>query len=207
MAREHLQKPLQDIEGNLLLDAMVRLLDPTTHAPIPETIYSAATGTDTRAQPFSAEGGVLDVYLDRPRTVDVGVTVPGAPEFVIHNVDIGDEEVYRETFPFSATGVLTVKSFPMRFYVEDACEVISVRASVGTAPVGASLIVDVNKNGVTIFSPQSGRPAIAAGSNTATVSPSGVTLASGDYLTIDVDQIGSSTAGADLTVQVRVHRI
>jgi hypothetical protein len=39
--------------------------------------------------------------------------------------------------------------------------VTGVRASVGTAPTGATLIVDVNLAGTTIFTTQASRPAIA----------------------------------------------
>lgn len=78
----------------------------------------------------------------------------------------------------------------------------SVRASVGTAPTGATLIVDVNKNGTTIFTTQANRPAIAISGNTATGTPDVTSWASGDYLTVDVDQVGSTVAGSDLTVVV-----
>jgi hypothetical protein len=78
-----------------------------------------------------------------------------------------------------------------------------VRASVGTAPTTQSVIVDVNKNGTTIFTTQGNRPTIAAGANTdASSTPDVTAFAAGDYMTVDVDQIGTGTVGADLTVQV-----
>ena len=106
--------------------------------------------------------------------------------------------------PFSAAGALTVQVFPLRLYAAQAFTITSIRASVGTAPTGSSLIVDVNKNGTTLFTTQSARPTIAAGTNTATTVPAVTSVAAGDYLTVDVDQIGSSNAGSDLTVQVVV---
>jgi len=107
--------------------------------------------------------------------------------------------------PFSIGGTLTVGTGKHRLYNDTGASLLirSVRASVGTAPTGASLIVDVNRNGTTIFTTQAGRPTIAAAANTARVTGMDVTaLADGDYLTIDVDQIGAGSAGADLTVQV-----
>lgn len=80
----------------------------------------------------------------------------------------------------------------------------AVAISCGTSPTGASIIVDINKNGTTIFTTQANRPAIAAsGHASGKVTNMDVTsLADGDYITIDVDQIGSTIAGSDLSVQV-----
>ena len=84
--------------------------------------------------------------------------------------------------------------------------VLGVTAAVNTAPVGSAIVVDVNRNGTSLFAVQANRPQIAAGAN-ATVgsaAPAVVSLATGDYLTVDVDQVGSGVAGADLTVLVRI---
>jgi hypothetical protein len=105
---------------------------------------------------------------------------------------------------FSVAGTLSTVTGLARWYNDSGrtLSIVKVRASVGVAPTGASLIVDVNKNGTTIFTTQSARPTIAAAGVTATGTPAVTTLADGDYLTVDIDQIGSGTAGADLTVQV-----
>lgn len=104
--------------------------------------------------------------------------------------------------PFSLGGVAAVQAFSMRLYAPVDCTILSVRASVGTAPTGAGLIVDINKNGTTIFTTQSNRPTIAPGTNTDNSVPDVTTLLAGDYLTIDIDQVGSTVAGSDLSVQV-----
>jgi hypothetical protein len=105
--------------------------------------------------------------------------------------------------PFSITGALTTRTGPHRIYVEGSFKFEACRASVGTAPTGASLIMDVNKNGTTIYTTQSARPTVTAGTNTATAnSPDVTTFSSGDYLSVDIDQIGSTVAGSDLTVAV-----
>jgi hypothetical protein len=104
-----------------------------------------------------------------------------------------------------ADAVLATGTGAQRFYSPYACTIVQVRANVVTAPTGASLIVDVNKNGTTIYGTQSARPTIAASSVTAVGgAPTVTTLAAGDYLTIDIDQIGSTVAGGILTVQVTV---
>lgn len=109
---------------------------------------------------------------------------------------------------FSNTGTLVVETGIHRLYNDSAraWTIAGIRASVGIAPTGASVIVDININGTTIFTTQANRPTIAAGTFTSgklTNMDIG-SVAVGDYLTIDVDQIGSAVAGAQLTVQVEV---
>lgn len=110
--------------------------------------------------------------------------------------------------PFSNTGALAVQAGTHRLYNDSGATwtIISVRASVGTAPAGASIIIDVNKNGTTIFTTQGNRPTIAAAGNTSgKVTNMNVTsIADGEYVTVDVDQVGSTTTGADLTLQLEV---
>lgn len=88
-------------------------------------------------------------------------------------------------------------------------EILGIYAACHTAPTGAAIIVDINKNGTTVFTTQGNRTTIAAGSNDSGSEdvPDVVTLASGDYLTMDIDQVGSSVAGAVVSVHVRLARI
>lgn len=112
-----------------------------------------------------------------------------------------------EAYPFSVNGALTVRTGTSRLYLEGNYTVETVRASVGTAPTGASIICDVNKNGTTIYSTQSARPTIAVSTNSANGnSPAITTFASGDYITVDIDQIGSTVAGSDLVVTIRLRK-
>ncbi|WP_329474738.1 hypothetical protein OG555_23795 [Kribbella sp. NBC_01484] len=114
-----------------------------------------------------------------------------------------------EAYTFAVTGTIAVATGKSRIYLEHDYVVETVRAAVHTAPAGAALVVDVNKNGASIYTDQANRPSIAVGTNSATGNNPAVTaLAAGDYLTVDVDQVGSATAGAgaELTVTVRVRR-
>ena len=112
-----------------------------------------------------------------------------------------------EAYTFAVTGAVTVGTGKSRIYLEDEYVIETVRAAVDTAPTGAALVVDVNKNGTTIYTSETKRPSIAAGTNTDLGdTPDVTTLAAGDYLTVDVDQVGSTAAGSDLTVTVRVRR-
>ncbi len=108
-----------------------------------------------------------------------------------------------QTATFSLTGALAVVTGTGRFYFNRACTIVSVRIAVNTPSAGASIIVDVNKNATTIFTTQGNRPTLAAGANTVlSGTPDITTMAQGDYLSIDIDQIGSTTAGSDLSVMV-----
>ena len=113
-----------------------------------------------------------------------------------------------KVLPYSYLGNIVVGAGTFRLYNDMGATwtINGVRASVGTAPAGASIIVDINKNGTTIFTTQGNRPTIAIAGNTSgnVTNMDVTTVAAGDYLTVDIDQIGSTTAGADLTVQIEV---
>lgn len=106
---------------------------------------------------------------------------------------------------FSATGALSTFTGASRFICPVACQLASVTASVGTAPTGLALIVDVDKNGTTIFGTQANRPTIPISLNSVITPSTAATVtsfAAGDAITVDLDQIGSGTAGSDLQVTV-----
>ncbi len=72
-----------------------------------------------------------------------------------------------------------------------------------TAPAGADLIVDILHNGTSLFS----APVhLSAGQTqaTSTALASGAVLAVGDLLTLNVTQVGSTTPGQDVTIQLLV---
>ena len=94
-----------------------------------------------------------------------------------------------------------------RIYVDFIGTIIEVQASVKTAPTGASIIVDLNLNGTTIWTTQGNRVAIVAGAYTGVqTTPDVITLAVGDYFTIDLDQVGSTVSGAKLVVRLKIER-
>jgi hypothetical protein len=117
--------------------------------------------------------------------------------------EVAAEATYTQTVVFSKSGALTVAAGEGRYPAMQDGTILAVRAAVGTAPTGASLIVDVNKNGTTIFTTQGNRPTITASStSSAEATPAVTSLAEGDLLSVDIDQVGSTIAGADLTVVV-----
>jgi hypothetical protein len=135
---------------------------------------------------FSKTGGVLWV-----RTSAGVEALVGAPGIV---------------FPFSRGGLLATGVGTSRLYNDTGSTLVikSVRASAGAAPAGASVIVDINVDGTTIFSTQANRPTIAASGVTSgkVTNMNTTNVADGSYFSVDIDQVGSTYPGADLTVQI-----
>jgi hypothetical protein len=83
--------------------------------------------------------------------------------------------------------------------------ILSILAYVRTPSSGASIILDINKNGTTIWSTQANRLTIAIGSNSNTqYTFNTTTLSQGDRLDLDVDQVGSGTSGANATILINI---
>ena len=108
-------------------------------------------------------------------------------------------------FVFTYPGeISTGTNVTVELFASASLTITEVYASVKVAPVGADLICDINKNGTTIFTDQDKRPQIPDGDTDDTSDAPDVTaLVEGDKLTLDIDQVGSGTAGEDLTVSVR----
>jgi len=100
---------------------------------------------------------------------------------------------------YSHTGQVFVVAGRHRLTFPSPATILGVVLAVNTAPTGASIICDVHKNGVTIFTTQSTRPTIAAATfASAEAIPQVTAIGIGEYLTLDIDQVGSTIAGADL---------
>jgi len=119
-------------------------------------------------------------------------------------IESGDTTTIKTTLTFAVVGTLAVGTDKAPTILAPCTlTIVKVKLVVKTAPSGAAIIVDVNKNGITIFTTQANRPQITAGQYTGDSGTPNVTnLAEGDKLIIDIDQIGSTIAGADLTVEV-----
>ena len=105
---------------------------------------------------------------------------------------------------FSLAGAVTVGAGTTRFPIPYASTISGVMATAGTPPTGAALVFDVNVNGTTAFTTQANRPTIADGAQQtdALAVPDVTSLATNDYISVDIDQIGSTVAGSDVVVAV-----
>tara|TARA_R110002020_G_scaffold83767_4_gene208053 strand:+ start:907 stop:2265 length:1359 start_codon:yes stop_codon:yes gene_type:complete len=100
------------------------------------------------------------------------------------------------------TTALTTGAAKATFRMPHAMTLTAVRASVTTAPVGSVLTVDINEGGSTILSTKITIDASEKTSTTAATPPviSDSALADDAEITVDIDTVGSSTAGAGLKI-------
>jgi len=99
---------------------------------------------------------------------------------------------------------LTTGTAKVTFRAPYAMTVTAVKANVNTAPAGSTIIVDINEEGTSILGTKlsidaSEKTSVTAAS-AATITDS--TIANDAEMTIDIDQIGSSTAGKGLKVHI-----
>ena len=100
---------------------------------------------------------------------------------------------------------LTTGTAMVTFRAPFAMTVVGVRANVNTAPVGSTIIVDINDGGTTIMS--TNKLSIDASEKTSVTAATAAgitdsTIADDAEITIDIDQIGSSTPGKGLKVTI-----
>lgn len=150
--------------------------------------------SSTAAQYFKIVA--VDVFGQTSVTPTISNTIPTT-------VPVSDHD----THTFTYSGPVALLTGTQRLYFDANYTIVSVRASVGTAPTGADIKVDVKVNGTSIWSyTPADAPVIADGAYTsgAVVNIDSPTIASGDYITVDITQIGSTTPGSDLTLSIRV---
>jgi hypothetical protein len=133
-------------------------------------------------------------------------TIDGAKNFLVSPTVNGAVINSAVTKEFSIGGPLTVGTGTLRLYNPSGrtLTIQSVIVSVGVAPTGTTpLIVCVWKTGTTLWTTPANRPTFVAGAYLATVGAIGNPIWTvGQYLTVDVVQVGSTVAGSSLCVQV-----
>ena len=98
-----------------------------------------------------------------------------------------------ETKTYAYEGALEVHTGVKRLYSARTYTLSSVDAHLATAASGASVTINIKKNNVVAAT-----LSLGAGSTSSLSNAFSVGLTQGDYLTIDIAQIGSTTAGTDL---------
>lgn len=178
------------------------------------TNLGLAIGTDVQAQDASlqdiaditfVEGDTL--YHDGTDIVDLPIGTAGQVLKVNSGSTAPEWGSPAESFVIAAsdeTTDLTTGTAKVTFRMPYAFTVTDVRASVTTAPVGSTIIVDINESGTSILSTKLTIDASEKTSETAATAAviSDTALADDAEITIDIDQIGSSTAGTGLKVTI-----
>lgn len=109
-----------------------------------------------------------------------------------------------KTFPFAPSfflsGVLSVKVWEIEWVAPLAFTLRDATGRVNTAPAGDDLIVDIRVGGTSIFASQAEMVFIADGTQEDTSATKNHAVLAGEVITFEVEQVGSGTAGSDLTI-------
>jgi hypothetical protein len=82
--------------------------------------------------------------------------------------------------------------------------IIGIMANVSQASVGAPIVLDIKKNGLSIYTNLSNRPTFLEGQlNIVGNLPDDVVINQGDNITMDIINVGTTAPGRDLSVQLR----
>lgn len=169
-----------NIAGFGLTDTFVNSVNGLTGAvSITNITGNAATATNATHVPWSGVTGT-------PNTLaGYGIIDGGA----------GGSVVFEKTL--NQPGILALTTGTMRWYPISAINLTSIRAYVSTPSTGAPVEISLKKNGTSVAT-----RTIAAENNGSTLGVLDITTTAGDYFTLDITTVGTSYAGADLTVQL-----
>jgi len=205
-------KAVYDIDDNGTVDNSEKLEASTKaqvqdHTPKVHTLASHSTKDHAELTGVTSDLHHAQVHT-LPSHSDVTVASPADKEGLVYESGTSlwknKQQYVYTTLSFAVTGTLTTGTDKAPTIVAPCTlTIVKVKVVVKTAPTGASIIVDVNKAGTTIFTTQGNRPEIAIGeTQDDSGTPDVTALAEGDKVTVDIDQVGSTIAGADLTVEV-----
>src|SRR5690606_31389754 len=185
--------------GKLLKDGGAPLTNPMTTAG---DIITGGTSGAVQRLGIGSDGQVLKVVSGAVNWADESGGGGGAVDSVN-----GDTGVVIVAVPIiiacsDETTALTTGTAKATFRMPYAFTLTAVRASVTTAPTGSALQVDINEGGTSILST---KLTIDAGEKTSTTAEtpaviSDTALADDAEITIDIDVVGSTIAGAGLKV-------
>ncbi len=167
---------------------------------------SGSAGSGTQASRYDhvhPSGLATATPLTATESGSVGTGTKAAREDHRHPAS---EDRYYADVGGRVLGVLSTTVGADRVMVLRDGNITKTMLRVATAPTDASLICDIHLNGTSIWnSTQSGRVAIVSSAYAGSENSFDTTLvAEGDELRLDIDQVGSAVAGADLTWGVQI---
>lgn len=181
---------------------------------------SIGTGSPDANAKLTVEGAIsLDEISAPSNTADRGQLYTNADNHLHFINGAGtDVKVTEEVFIVALsdeTTDLTTGTGKAIFNMPFAMTLTGVKANCTTAPVGSTIIVDINENGSTIMNTHATQNKLiieasetssttAGGTNVAVLTDTA--LANDAFISFDIDQIGSSTAGKGLKVTLYGYR-
>lgn len=167
------------------------------------SLLQGADGTDgttwhfNSGAPVPSLGDDWDVCLDT-LTYDIYQKVSGTWS-KIGNVKGSDGISPKEIF-YAVSGSLQVKTGQLKRHINETHTISSIKILLGSAPAGGSIKLDIRKNGVSHSILESDIEIADGISSLAVTDIPSPSLAANDYLTVDIKQIGTNAAGADLSL-------
>ena len=98
---------------------------------------------------------------------------------------------------YKYNGILYPQNGTSRLYLSSDITLNEVVANIEVGPVGSDLDLRINKNDSSATT-----LTIADSSTSATITPN-ISFVSGDYITVDITSVGSSTAGTNLHMALK----
>lgn len=169
-----------------------------------ENLYLAMGSANSLSGYFEVEltdgGGNVSTVIQAPTTIlgpVIGDGVAGVASFASYITETYETIIVSVT---SESGNASTGTGLVTWRMPYAMTLTSVRASVKTAPSGSTIICDLNESGSSVLSTKVSIDTGEKSSTTAATPPvvSDSALADNAEMTIDVDQVGSGTAGAGL---------
>lgn len=197
---------------NPRIDRVVAYIDlavvqSTTSNNVDAVVLKAVAGTPAGSPTAPNDAAVQSsVGSGNPWIELARIDVP-ASDTAITNSQITD---YRSLFQlgggvggiqFTIQGTVTVADDQTPYWVAPKNGTFTVAyARIKTAPTGQSLNMRVKKNGVAVTGINTLN--ISAGAQSANATGLSISYVAGDYFSIDITQVGSTVAGADLTLAI-----
>lgn len=192
------------IDGYITPDTLNAFMDPAV-IPFESSAFTSTNVHDAIVEAASGIVGSGDVVGPASAVDDRIATFDGTTGKLIQ--DGGKTLIQQRTHSIiiacsDETTALTTGTAKVTFRMPYAFTLTAVRASVTTAPTGSVLTVDINEGGSTILSTKITIDVTEKTSTTAATAPviSDSTLADDAEITIDIDTVGSTVAGAGLKV-------
>lgn len=123
------------------------------------------------------------------------ITLPEGSK--IGQVPIRAGEEPTQYVQLNQAGELSIMTGTVRWYVPSDITVEKIIANLGEAPVGSNINIRLNKNGVSFHT-----ISVLENVTQNTSNNLNLTANEGDYFTVDITGVGSSTAGSDLNLVI-----
>lgn len=173
---------------NLMAGSNITISEPDAEGQV--TITGTIKGKEIDIGSFTGKDGYILTYDET------------ADKFILAEITI-DPVVVEKTIAFYIHGDLEIETNAMKIIAMDDMEIKEIKIELSNAPVSQALIIDINKNGSTLYTTQANRPTIPIASTTNTVSlPDVVTINAGDRITLDIDQNGGGSLAISIKCEV-----